>query len=43
LQGYTMEVVQSVSPAGFTKFHTDLKKKLERKRWEALLMGTEKD
>jgi hypothetical protein len=38
-----MEVVKSISPAGFTKFHTDLKKLLERKRWEALLTRTEKN
>jgi hypothetical protein len=38
-----MEVEQSISPAGFTKFHKDLKKLLELKRWEALLTNTEEN
>jgi hypothetical protein len=36
-----MGIKQCIPPAGFTKFHKDLKKMLELKRWEALLTKTE--
>jgi hypothetical protein len=38
-----MGIMQCIPPAGFTKFHKDLKELLEGKRWEALLTRTEKN
>ena len=38
-----MEIMQCIPPAGVTKFHKDLKRLHELKRWEALLTKTEEN